>query len=580
MPAVNGTAAFREGCFIMPAAYELPDFSNEMEAVFSERLRRVGNYARSNEGKAILTVSIDAAMPEEGYQMDVAEDGVQISVSGKTGYGRALETLFVLLASGEGSVGCTRIQDAPRFARRSVMLDCCRHFFSIEEIKRIIEQASLVHVNLFHWHLSDDQGFRIESKRFPRLNEVGSWRNLAVMDPMVTEYGARPGDRYGGFYTQKEICEVVSFASARGVDVVPEIDLPGHSSAILSAFPEFTCSGEPLSVKNTFGVHSRIFCAGKEETFRFLTELIDETAALFPSAYFHIGGDEAPKAEWKRCPRCRAKMTELGYTSYEQLQCWFTSRLAEHLKAAGKTPVCWNESAISGGLALDAVVQYWAEMGGGESYCAREAAAGRKFLLSNDNQFYCTDSYAAMSLGCTLNYEPNVKGIPIADENVLGVEMPMWSEWSPTGAEIEPQMYPRLLAMAECGWTKEKDEQNLLQRVQRFLKIPALSLLNAPTWEQVDIRGEAALQEIAYSLVHMGSRYHKMAEAEQAAGGEAGIVAAVEPDGSEVGVTPAQPKDLCTMVRAHVAGKMTNGFTEEEIDTVAGMVLGMMANRG
>ncbi len=573
IPAVNGMIKEASGTFVWPESCVLPGYDTAAEAVFAQRMERVGTYC-FDEGEPILTVQMDAALPAEGYHLIIAGDGITISVSTVAGYHGALETLFQLLAEGKGTVSRVQIEDAPRFAKRSVMMDCCRHFFPVEDIKRVIEQMSIAHMNMFHWHLSDDQGYRIESRKFPELNSISSWRKLAVKDPCVTEYGAQPGARYGGYYTREEIRDVVTYAAARGVDVVPEIDLPGHSSAILSAFPQFTCTGAPLNVQNTFGVHSRIFCAGNEDTFTFLFALIDEIAALFPSPYFHIGGDEAPKAEWKKCPRCCDRMKKKGFASYEQLQCDFTERLAEHLRRIGKTPICWNESAIAGNLAPEAVIQYWAEMGAGESYCAREIPKGRKFILSNADQFYCTDSYAAMSLGCTQQYEPNVKRHPVPDENVLGVEMPMWTEWAPTAMETEPQMFPRLLAVAECGWTKEKDEQNLLMRAKGFVENPALCLMKAPAWEQITVHGEEALREIAMGLMAMGGRYHEMAAAEQAAGGEAGVVAAVEPD--DTPKEDAAPQDPTLMIRAYVAGKMTNGFTKAEIDQVTAMVLQSM----
>ena len=575
IPAINGTVQTPNSRFSWPMAFALPGYDAAAERVFAGRLRRMGNYVVDEAALRAAEVLNDASLPPDGYRLDVAEGGAAITVADIGGYHRALETLFQMLAFGKGTMPCVRLQDAPRFAKRSVMLDCCRHFFPVEDIKRLIEQASLVHMNQFHWHLSDDQGYRIESRKYPQLNEISSWRKLAALDPCVTAYSAKPGNTYGGYYTWEEIHDVVAYAAARGMDVVPEIDLPGHASAILAAFPDLTCTGEPLRVQNTFGVHSRIFCAGKEENFAFLFPLINEIAELFPSPYFHIGGDEAPKAEWKRCPHCRARMESLGYTSYERLQCDFTERLAEHLRSIGKTPICWNESAIAGDLTGNAVIQYWEEMGNGESYCDREIPKGRKFILSNSNQFYCTDSYAAMSLGCTLMYEPNVKGHPVPDENVLGVEMPMWTEWTPTSRETEPQMFPRLLAVAECGWTKEKEESSLLRRAKAFTETPALSLMQHPAWDCVSVHGEEALREIAQGLMLMGKRYHDMAAAESAAGGEAGVVAAVEPDEEESKPASA-PADPVAMIRAYVAGKMSNGFSEAEIDTVTTMVLTQM----
>ena len=223
-----------------------------------------------------------------------------------------------------------------KYNYRSLHLDCARHFFPIATVKKVIEGISFGNMNVLHWHLSDDHGWRIESKKFPRLH--GCSRE---------------------YYTQEEIKEVVSFAKERGVEIVPEIDMPGHSLALLAAFPEYSCKGESVEMAKARGVYKTILCAGKEDTYAFVEEVLEEIIPLFDSQYFHIGGDEAPKDEWKECPHCNAKMKALGLTNYEDLQGHFTKQVCEILRKHGKTPICWNDALLANNIPEDVTVQYW-----------------------------------------------------------------------------------------------------------------------------------------------------------------------------------------------------------------------------
>ena len=570
MPKINGTAAAEAGQYGFPKRFAAPGVYPAADQVFAERLKKLGDYVLSADGEKAIVVTVSDALSDEAYRLRVAPDGVIITASGEKGYAFALATLFQLLAQGQGTVPACAIEDSPRYCYRGMMLDVGRHFYPAEEVKKIIEQCALLKMNAFHWHLSEDQGFRIESKRFPKLNEVGSWRKLSPQDPMVEAGLAEPLSVYGGYYTQEEIRDVVAFAAARQIEVIPEIDLPGHCSAILAAYPEYTCSGATLKVKNTYGVHERIFCAGKDETYSFLEALLDEVMALFPSRRIHLGGDEAPKTVWHDCPLCSARLKRQGLKDYEELQAYFTSRLIAHVKAQGKTPIVWNESAASGMLDKEAVVQYWTEMAPGESYMAPEIAKGRRMILSDGDSLYCSNTYAEMPMKSTLIYSPNVKGTPVPEALVEGVEAPMWTEWTATSEDVEKMIWPRLMAVAELGWTKEKDPADFLSRAKTWLDCEPLNMLAAMPWEQATVQGDEAIQQVVIGLLTMGSRYRNMTTGEEDE--QAGRAEAITPDGS----AQVDPR---TMIRMFVTNKMKAAYPQEDIEKAIGMVMQIMAAR-
>lgn len=334
------------------------------------------------------------------------------------------------------------------------MLDVSRHFFGVDQIKKLLDHMAKLKLNTFHWHLSDDQGFRIESLRFPELNRVGSWRDEA-------------GQRVGGYYTQEEIRQVVAYASERFINIVPEIDLPGHTGAIVATMPELSCSGQPHTVGFGTGLNPRILCAGNEGVYSFLYELLDEVCQLFPGPYFHIGGDEAPKSEWEKCPRCQQKIKEEGLKDEEDLQAWFTSRLVEFLESRGKTVIGWNEILASGTVSPKAVAQYWIESG--QEYSDKEADQGRKFVFSNMSAFYLDYPCALIGMRPVYDYDPYIlQGKPVPKDQVLGLEAPLWTERVIENSHVERLVFPRLLALAENNWTVEKDFADFMSRAEDY----------------------------------------------------------------------------------------------------------------
>lgn len=570
IPEINGTYKEINGVFVLPEEIGMNQSFPETNNVFLNRLKKLGDY-KFTQRKQTICYQEEACMPKEAYKLQIQNDRVTITSSGETGYAYALVTLFQLLAEGRGTVKNCIISDEPRFAYRGIMLDVCRHFFPVTEIKKIIEQMALVKMNCLHWHLSDDQGYRIESRRFPKLNEVSSWRMLAQQDPIVLKGLARKGDRYGGYYTWDEIHDIVSFARVRQIEIIPEISMPGHSSAILAAYPEYTCSGKQLRVRNTFGVHDRIFCAGNKEVYSFLFELLDEILELFPGKFIHLGGDEVPKSEWHDCPTCNKLMQEKSLKGYEYLQCYFTNRIIDHIKEKGKEAIVWNESACSGELDETAVIQYWMEMAPGASYVTPEIAKGRKFILSSMNQFYCDYSYAEVPLHATLMYEPEIKGTAVPEENVFGIEAPMWTEWTPEEEDIEKMIYPRMLAVAECGWTKKRNQQDFMCRAEEFLQEECMNILTPMPWKEATIYGQKALEMIAVKMVELGAKYGNMAQGEDP--NEVGKAEAVTPETE----SDTPQIDMTVMIRAYITERMKAAYTQEDIDVVMGMIIEMMS---
>ena len=550
--AAGGRFVFSEG---FSAACPYPDIAE----VFTDRMRGTGY--RPGAGPSVLFFEYDEKIPDGGYAVRVETDVIAVVASGRAGCSNALATVYQLAAHGADGIPCGEISDGPAYGVRGIALDTVRHFIPVAEMERIIEQCSLLKLNSLRLHLSDDQGYRLESKRYPGLNEAASFREISPQDPAVQKGLFAPGERYGGYYTQEEIRALVSFAAARGVTLIPGIEMPGHASALLSFRPEYTCSGEKLKVRGTFGVHGRIFCAGNGEAAAFIEGLLEEICALFPSEYVHIGGDEVKKDEWKKCPRCAKRIAALG--SAERVQVSFMNRICAFLRKKGKTPLVFNESAAGGDLDPAACVQYWTEMNAGESYMLPEIGKGRKILFSNMNEFYCDYSYADIPMRATYNFTPHVKDAPVPRENVLGIEAPLWTEWLCEAGEMERQLYPRMTAVAACGWEEEKDYAAFLEREGAFVASPALSVLQPMPGEEAFVQGDAAIAEIIRNMALTGGRIRSMREFDE--NEPAGLAEAVGVDGGE----KADPKEAA---RAYIRDRMRAAYTEEEIAKVIALL--------
>ncbi len=400
-----------------------------------------------------------SAPGEEGYELAATGNGIRITAKGAAGAFHALQTLFQLLppefeyaAPVYGvvwEVPCVRVQDAPRFPWRGMHLDVGRHFFGKKFVEEYIDLISRYKFNVFHWHLTEDQGWRIEIKKYPKLTSVGSWRKETLGD----------GQPHGGFYTQDEIREVVAYARQRFVTIVPEIEMPGHSTAAIAAYPELSCTGGPFEVQTKWRVFEDVYCAGNDRTFEFLQDVLTEVMDLFPGQFIHIGGDECPKTRWKVCPRCQARIKAEGLAGEHELQSYFIRRIEKFLNAHGKRLVGWDE-ILEGGLAPNATVMSWRGIDGGIA----AASSGHDVVMSPTSNCYF-DYYQGLTgetgaignylpLDRVYSYEPVPPGLtPDRVRHILGAQGNVWTEYIPDARKAEYMAFPRACAMSEVVWS-------------------------------------------------------------------------------------------------------------------------------
>lgn len=399
-------------------------------------------------------IETDPGIPREGYRLILNKDGILIEASSAAGVFYAEKTLEQIKEQTD-VLPCVEIEDRPKYPHRGFMLDCARHFFDIDAIKKQIEILSRLKMNVFHWHLTDDQGWRIEVKKYPELTGIGSIRRQTLND----------GREVGGYYTREQIKETVEFCRERFIDVIPEIDMPGHFSAGIAAYPELGCTGKSSEVETGYGIFPEILCAGKDETLNFCRDLITETAELFPSKYFHIGGDEALKLRWYDCPNCRKRIKNENLRDEEGLQSWFMAKAASHLAASGKTPIVWNDGAAEDS-AENCVVQYWKQ---GKKYRERAETLLKKnikFIYSPFGSLYLDYPCGITPLRKVYNFKEDFD----LSRNVRGLETALWSEYVPDEKTLETRIYPRIFAVADRAWAGEGDYAEFLDREKTFEK--------------------------------------------------------------------------------------------------------------
>lgn len=463
----------------------------------AERLRKATGYAikvktgrgavRHHGAGAIILTTKDAsaALGTEGYELSVTPECVAIHAPTQAGLFYGTQTLLQLLPpeifsdkvveNFDWEVPCMKITDAPRFAWRGLMVDVSRHFYDKHEVEKILDVMALHKLNTFHWHLVDDQGWRIEIKKYPKLTSVGAWRPGVGFGLETNSTSAYDKDgRYGGFYTQEDIREVVAYAKRLHIAVVPEIEMPGHSMAALSAYPELGSGPGPFTTPLSGGVFKGIYSPAKPETFEFLQNVLNEVFNLFPGKYIHIGGDEVPRGSWTNDPACMALMGREGLKNKEQVQSWFTRRMERFINKKGKTLIGWSEIR-QGGLAKNAVVMDW--IGGG-----REAAsAGRDVVMSPTSNCYF-DGYQArdrkteprasggfMPLRKVYAFEPVPKGLaPEFEKHILGGQGNLWTEMVPNAKHAEYMIFPRSFAIAEATWSPKeaRNYEDFLRRLK------------------------------------------------------------------------------------------------------------------
>jgi hexosaminidase len=425
---------------------------------------------RSGKAAVVFTLVNDRQLGEEGYRLAVTRSSIRVEAATQNGLYYGAQSLLQLLPPQIESrtktvaawqVPCVDITDVPRFSYRGVLLDCCRHFSTIDEIKKMLDMFAIYKINKFHWHFTEDQAWRIEIKRYPKLTEIGSNR---VDD----------GKPYGGFYTQEQIKEVIGYAAARNIEIIPEIEMPGHALAALSAYPELSCTGGPFHPRTIWGVEDDVFCVGNEATYTFFYNVLDEVCALFPSNYVHIGGDECPKERWKNCPKCQALMQREGLKNEMELQSYFTKKMEQYLAGKGKRLFGWDE-ILEGGVAPSAMIMSWrGEQGGIDA-----ANAGHDVVMTPTGYVYL-DHYQGdilceslkiggfSTLQNVYSYDPIPKAIA-ADKahHVLGLQGNLWQEYLYKPNQIEFQLFPRITAIAEVGWTQKenKDVTDFIKRI-------------------------------------------------------------------------------------------------------------------
>lgn len=459
---------YHSGSFVMNSKTVIQADKNYFEAKYLQQIIKqqlglnleITTSSKSKSKIVFLTKIIEEKKTsKEWYNLSISKNEVVINTTEAHGIFYGIQTLIQLLPlekSFEIKIPCLSITDEPKFQWRGMHLDVCRHFFPKDFIKKYIDYLAMYKMNTFHWHLTDDQGWRIEIKKYPKLTEVGAWRNGS----MVGHYTDQTFDniRYGGFYTQDEIKEIVAYAKERHITIVPEIEMPGHALAALASYPEFSCTGGPFEVGKTWGVLEDVFCP-KDETFTFLENILTEVIALFPSEYIHIGGDECPKVRWKSCPHCQKRIKDENLKDEHELQSYFIQRIEKFVNSKGRKIIGWDE-ILEGGLAPNAAVMSWRGTEGGIA-----AAKQKHFVVMSPGSHCYFDHYQGepknepIAFGGYTNVEKVYSFNPIpkelsAEESkyILGAQANLWTEYINTTEHVEYMLFPRIVALSEVVW--------------------------------------------------------------------------------------------------------------------------------
>ena len=440
------------------------------------------SFTPQKESKKIVFTSNDSISNEEGYELKIGENSILIASKNSKGAFYAVQSLLQLMPIKSNglaiAIPCLELQDEPQFKYRGMHLDVGRHFFSVDFIKKYIDLIARLKMNTFHWHLTEDQGWRIEIKKYPKLQEIAAFRN----ETLVGHYNNQPhqfdGKKYGGFYTQEQIKEVVAYANTRQVTIIPEIEMPGHSQAAIAAYPALGCTGEQVEVATKWGVFDEVYCP-KESTFKFLEDVIDEVVTLFPGKYIHIGGDEAPKTNWKRCAHCQRLIKEKGLKDEHGLQSYFIARMEKYINSKGKQIIGWDE-ILEGGLAPNATVMSWR----GTSGAIEAAKEGHDVILTPGSHCYfdhyqSEDENEPLAIGGFLPLEKVYHFNPIPEEltdkeatYVLGAQGNVWTEYMQTEKQVEYMAFPRVVALSEVVWSspENKNYTDFINRLEQYQK--------------------------------------------------------------------------------------------------------------
>ena len=446
-----------------------------------------------NSSKNFVQFLLDEKISNnEAYKIEIKKNGITITSRDNKGAFYAIQTLRQLIpasfedktyASTEISIKCQIIEDSPRFKYRGMHLDVGRHLFSVEFIKKYIDALAMLKFNTFHWHLTEDQGWRIEIKKYPKLNTIAAYRDSTLAGHYTDRPRKYDKARYGGYYTQEQVKDIVSYALEREVTIIPEIEMPGHSKAAIAAYPNLSCEEKSVNVATLWGVFEDIYCS-KEETFKFLEDVIDEVVDLFPGKYIHIGGDEAPKTRWKKCKNCQSVIKRESLKDEHELQNYFISRMEKYINSKGKKIIGWDE-ILEGGLAPNATVMSWRGISGGI-----KAANMKHDVIMTPNATCYLDHYQSKDKNEPLaiggytpleeiyNYEPIPEELDSeSSKYIIGAQGNVWTEYMTTSEYVEYMVFPRIFALSEVVWTKNKTDFNeFVEKVKNFF--PRLEKLN------------------------------------------------------------------------------------------------------
>lgn len=476
-------------------------------------------------------------MGEDDFLLRTGQEGVTIEASAESGFYYGEKVLEQLRFQFPDKLPCLELRDSPAYLYRSFHIDTARHFVPLEELKRMADTAASFRLNKFHWHFSDDQGWRIESKAFPKLHEIGARRKGDHMGQCNSDAEEH------FYYSQEEVCELVAFCQERNIEIVPEIDIPGHVTALLAAYPMYSCTGAEMESATTIGIFPDILCPGKEDTFTFLFALLDEMCELFPGQFFHIGGDETPKIRWNACPACQSRMKAEGLTDTRQLQGWMMNRIAAHLRTHGKRAIAWNEAALGGNLDTDIIIQVWNDdpkdpslkalskekdengkpTSPNQGISAKLLRKGHDLIISNMLGSYCDYPYAYIKP--KMIYEWPIMPQKCeelhaeAAEHILGLECLIWTEHIRDAAALERLAWPRFAAKAERAWLGEdapgyKDFSMRMKTLFPYLagKVPGASPPSG--WSPGPVRSMKEMLDFMKNVSRKDRKIYQEAQAE------------------------------------------------------------------
>lgn len=474
----------RSTTIVYPATNEKMHRTADFLATFIKEMTgtevRVSDKEKSSNA---IILAVDSTMGHpEGYKLQITPEKVLLTGGSEAGVFYGIQTIhkaLPILKDGKvaAALPAGTVTDFPRFRYRGFMIDVGRHFFPVSYLKQMIDLMALHNINYFHWHLTEDQGWRIEIKKYPKLTEIGSKRDSTIIDWETKKFDGKP---HSGFYTQDEAREIVRYAADRFITVVPEIDLPGHTTAALASYPELGCTGGPYKVLFSFGVFPDVLCAGNDQTLQFTKDVLDEIMDIFPSEYIHIGGDECPKSRWEKCPKCQAKIKELGikalpkHSKENQLQTYFMSELEKEINAHGRRMLGWDE-VLEGGLTPNSTIMSWRGIQGG----IEAARQHHDVIMTPIQRLYFSNPRINKMTGFewmnrVYNFEPVPAELTDAEKKfVIGTQGCIWTEWTADSTKMEWQILPRMAALSEIQWTlpEHKNFERFMERLPEMLKI-------------------------------------------------------------------------------------------------------------